>query len=132
MLFRLFLLFVITPVLELALLIQAGQWLGVLPTVAIVIATGAAGASLARMQGLLALRRLQQALAHGAFPGDEIFDGLLILFGGVLLLTPGFVTDLVGFCALVPGSRGVLKEFVKREVHRRLNKGALRVQYDVR
>ena len=119
---RLFLLFTVTPVVELALLIRVGQTLGVLPTVAIVVATGAAGALLARSQGLLALRRLQHALSAATSPGEEIFDGVMILIGGLLLLTPGFLTDLIGFAALLPGTRGVLKETVRRQVRRRIGR----------
>ena len=119
---RLFLVFTVTPVVELALLIRVGQSLGVLPTIAIVVATGAAGALLARSQGLLALRRLLNAVPGGAFPGDEIFDGVLILMGGLLLLTPGFLTDFIGFAALLPGTRGVLKKIVRRQVRRRIGR----------
>ena len=88
----------------------------------IVVATGAAGALLARSQGLLALRRLQHAVSGATFPGDEIFDGVLILMGGLLLLTPGFLTDFIGFAALLPGTRGVLKEIVRRQVRRRVRR----------
>ncbi|MCY3761009.1 MAG: FxsA family protein [Gemmatimonadetes bacterium] len=119
---RLFLLFTVTPVVELALLIRIGQTLGVLPTVAIVVATGAAGALLARSQGLLALRRLQHSVSGATFPGEKIFDGVMILIGGLLLLTPGFLTDLIGFAALLPGTRGVLKEIVRRQVRRRIGR----------
>ena len=119
---RLFFLFTVTPVVELALLIRVGQSLGILPTIAIVVATGAAGALLARSQGMLALRRLLNAVPGGAFPGEEIFDGVLILMGGLLLLTPGFLTDFIGFAALLPGTRGVLKEIVRRQVRRRIGR----------
>ena len=119
---RLFFLFTVTPVVELALLIRVGQSLGILPTIAIVVATGAAGALLARSQGLLALRRLLNAVPGGAFPGEEIFDGVLILMGGLLLLTPGFLTDFIGFAALLPGTRGLLKEIVRRQVRRRIGR----------
>ena len=131
MLFRLFLLFALLPVIELALLVQIGSRIGVTPTVALVLATGAAGAFLARAQGTRALWRLQEALRAGSFPGDEIFDGALILGGGLLLLTPGFLTDVVGFAALVPGTRRLLKEFLKRMVGRRLRPGEVRGSFTV-
>ena len=120
MFIRLLLLFTVVPVIELALLIQVGDSVGVLPTVSIVLATGVAGAWLARSQGLLALRRLQTELARGGLPAEEIFDGFIVLAGGLLLLTPGFMTDLIGLAALVPGSRHLIKLFIKREVRRRL------------
>lgn len=135
MLIRLLLLFTIVPVIELALLIQVGDLFGVLPTVAIVLTTGFAGAWLARTQGILALRRLQRELATASFPAEEIFDGAIILAGGLLLLTPGFMTDLLGLAALVPGSRHLIKLFLKREVRRRisgLGSGPVSVQYEVR
>ena len=135
MLIRLLLLFTIVPVIELALLIQVGDLFGVLPTVAIVLATGFAGAWLARTQGILALRRLQRELATASFPAEEIFDGAIILAGGLLLLTPGFMTDLLGLAALVPGSRHLIKLFLKREVRRRISRrgsGPVSVQYEVR
>ncbi len=119
---KLLLLFTVVPVIELALLIQAGDSFGVLPTVGIVLATGFSGAWLARSQGMLALRRLQRELATAAFPAEEIFDGFIILVGGILLLTPGFMTDIVGLAALVPGSRYLIKLFLKREVRRRLGR----------
>ena len=87
MLFKLFLLFALVPVIELALLVEVGGRIGVAPTIAVVLATGAAGAWLARAQGLRALQRLQEAVRSAQFPGEEIFDGVLILAGGLLLLT---------------------------------------------
>ncbi len=131
MFLRLFLIFTVTPVLELALLIQIGQLLGTIPTIVAVLTTGAAGAALARNQGLTALRRLQRSVAEANFPGDEIFDGFLILVGGLLLLTPGFLTDLVGFAALLPGTRGLLKIIIKREVRLRFDSRTRNVRYNI-
>ena len=115
------------PVIELALLVQIGSQIGVTPTIAIVLATGAAGAWLARSQGLRALLRLQEAIRSAYFPGDEIFDGVLILAGGLLLLTPGFLTDLFGFSVLIPGSRHLIKAALKGAVQRRMRSGSLQV-----
>lgn len=120
MLLRLFLLFTLIPVVELALLVEIGSRIGVAPTIAVVLTTGAAGAWLARTQGLRALQRLQEAIGRAQFPGEEIFDGVLILGGGLLLLTPGFLTDVMGLCALVPGTRHLLKALVKRQVRGRV------------
>jgi UPF0716 protein FxsA len=134
MLLKLFLLFTLIPVVELALLVEVGGHIGVAPTIAIVLATGAVGAWLARAQGLQALQRLQQALLAAQFPGDEIFDGVIILAGGLLLLTPGFLTDILGFCALIPGTRHLLKTLVKRQVRGRMpdkHDGAVHVHYSV-
>ncbi|MFP6644201.1 MAG: FxsA family protein [Candidatus Latescibacterota bacterium] len=134
MLFRLFLLFTLIPVIELALLVEVGGRIGVAPTIAVVLGTGAAGAWLARSQGLRALQRLQEAVRTAQFPGEEIFDGILILAGGLLLLTPGFLTDILGFCALVPGSRYLLKALVKSRVRGRMQNprdGAVHAHYSV-
>lgn len=134
MLMRLFLLFTLIPVIELALLVKVGSRIGVAPTIAVVLITGALGAWLARSQGLQALQRLQQALGAAQFPGEQIFDGVLILAGGLLLLTPGFLTDIVGLCALVPGTRHLLKRLVKHQVRRRMQPtggSAVHVHYSV-
>ena len=134
MLFRLFLLFTLIPVIELALLVEVGGRIGVAPTIAVVLGPGAAGAWLARSQGLRALQRLQEAVRTAQFPGEEIFDGILILAGGLLLLTPGFLTDILGFCALVPGSRYLLKALVKSRVRGRMQNprdGAVHAHYSV-
>ena len=131
MFFLLLLIFILVPVIELALLIQVGQYLGVLPTVILVVGTGAAGAALARSQGIRAFRRLQQTLTSGTFPGDEIFDGVLILAGGLLLLTPGLITDFIGFAALIPVTRHLFKAYIKRAVRQRLRSDAVHVDYEI-
>ena len=106
---RLLLLFTLVPIVELAVLIEIGQHLGMLPTVALVLATGALGAALARREGIQAFHRLRDSIGQGSFPGEAILDGVLILGGGLLLLTPGILTDLLGFAALVPSTRYFIK-----------------------
>jgi UPF0716 protein FxsA len=127
LLLKLFLMFTLIPVIELALLVKVGSRIGVTLTIAVVLLTGASGAWLARTQGLRALVRLQEALRAVQFPGDEIFDGVLILGGGLLLLTPGFLTDLLGLSVLIPGSRHLIKAALKGTVRRRMNSDDLRV-----
>lgn len=102
---RLLLLFTTVPLVELALLLWIGARIGVGPTIALILVTGVAGASLARLQGLATWRRFQAALAAGRLPGAELLEGLLILVAGALLLTPGVLTDAVGFLLLVPPAR---------------------------
>ena len=119
--------FTLIPVIELALLVKVGSRIGVNLTIAVVLLTGASGAWLARTQGLRVLVRLQEALRAAQFPGDEIFDGVLILGGGLLLLTPGFLTDLLGLSVLIPGSRHLIKAALKGTVRRRMNSDDLRV-----
>ncbi len=108
MLIWLFLLFTIVPVIEIALLIKLGGWLGVLPTVAMVVGTGALGAWLARQQGLKALRAVQSEMASGRMPADALLEGILVLLGAVLLITPGVLTDLMGLALLIPPIRRVV------------------------
>ncbi|NKB71274.1 MAG: hypothetical protein GKR89_29730 [Candidatus Latescibacteria bacterium] len=131
MFIRLLLLFALVPLVELALLVEVGQHMGTWPTVGLVLATGAAGAALARTQGLGVWRRLRQSMGAGAFPGDELFDGVLIAGGGLLLMTPGLITDLLGFVALVPWTRSLLKNYLKGLVRRQLENGAVRAHYRV-
>lgn len=126
---RLALLFVIVPLLELVLLIQVGQWVGLWPTLALVAATGIAGASLARHEGLKALWRFQGELARGDLPGQAVLDGVCILLGGALLLTPGLITDAVGFSLLLPLTRRAVQRRIRRRLERQLAvDGTVRVE----
>lgn len=102
-------LFIILPIAELYLIIQVGQEIGVLPTIAILIADALLGAFLLRQQGRSAWRRFNLALAEKRFPGKEVADGLMITFGGALLLTPGFITDIFGLALLLPPTRAVIQ-----------------------
>ena len=102
---RLFLLLVAVPIIEIALFIEVGGWLGTWPTIGIVILTALIGSMLLRRQGLKALGDVQGRLRSGDDPGELLADGAMILVAGVLLLTPGFFTDAVGFLLLVPGIR---------------------------
>lgn len=123
MLLRLFLLFVAVPILELALLIWIGQVIGVLPTVGLVLLTGAVGALLARSQGTSVLRRIQQEMAVGRAPVGALVDGLLVLVGGVLLLTPGVLSDMAGIALLLPASREPVKRWLGRKLQRMVESG---------
>jgi UPF0716 protein FxsA len=105
MFIRLLFLLIILPILEIYVLIESGRIIGIAPTVTLIILTGVAGSWLMRHQGTELLRRIQEELAAGRVPTGALLDGALILVGGVLLLTPGFCTDLTGFTMLVPGTR---------------------------
>lgn len=124
---RLFVLFVLVPVLELALLIQMGRVVGLLPTVALVLLTGVLGASLARREGVRVFFRFQSEIATGRLPGQALFDGLCVLVGGALLLTPGVLTDLVGFALLLPRSRRWIQSRLRRSLERGIRDGTVRV-----
>jgi UPF0716 protein FxsA len=104
----LLLLFLLVPMLEIYLLIVVGGIIGALPTVMLVVLTAVIGAALARHQGLATLQRLQAAMARGEAPAIEILEGVLLLVGALLLLTPGFFTDALGFACLLPPSRRLL------------------------
>ena len=108
----LFLLLVAVPIIEIALFIQVGGWIGLWPTIAVVILTAMAGTVLLRAQGLAMLGELQRKLNHGGNPAPELAHGALILVSGVLLLTPGFFTDGVGFALLVPPVRAAVIRFL--------------------
>ncbi len=101
----LLLLFLVVPLAEIYLLIQAGGAIGALNTVALVVLTAVVGAWLLRLQGLATLRRVQQSLEHGELPETALIEGAMLLLAGALLLTPGFLTDLFGFLLLIPGTR---------------------------
>ena len=102
--------FVAVPLLELAILLQIGQWIGLPSTIALVVTTGVAGAALARRQGIRAFLAVQRELASGRLPGRSLLDGLAILVGGALLLTPGVLTDVIGIEKTSRGS-GPLRLF---------------------
>jgi UPF0716 protein FxsA len=123
MLVRLFILFAVVPVIEIYLIIKAGQMIGPLPTVLLLLAISLAGAWLVRSQGFMILRRIQSELAGGRLPAAELLDGAMVLVGGVLLLTPGFFTDFLGLFFLIPFSRTVIKRIVRLWLQRRLDRG---------
>jgi UPF0716 protein FxsA len=120
---RLLLLFILVPAVELILLINIGKVIGVLLTIAVIVVTGALGATLARWQGLGVLRDVQNELARGGLPASALVDGVLILIAAALLMTPGFLTDLVGFLCLVPGFRSVLKGAAWKRLERSVKQG---------
>ncbi|MFO6465145.1 FxsA family protein [Jannaschia sp. KMU-145] len=112
----LFALFVAVPILEIALFIQVGGWLGLWPTLAIVIATAALGTYLVRRQGLAELARIQGSLSNLSDPTRPLAHGAMILASGLLLLTPGFFTDALGFALLVPGVRDAIMGYVRKRI----------------
>ncbi|MFH1764823.1 MAG: FxsA family protein [Gemmatimonadota bacterium] len=125
----LFLLFVGVPLLEIFVLVQVGQWMGVWPTIGLVMLTGFAGAALARFEGLRTLWKVKGELARGRLPGSALLDGFAILLGGILLLTPGILTDVVGFCFLLPPTRSLLVGRIRKSLERRLKSGAIRITH---
>jgi UPF0716 protein FxsA len=113
-------LFIVVPIAELAIIIQVGEAIGVLPTIALLIVDSVLGSMLMRSQGRRAWLRFNEALRAGRPPAREVLDGALILFGGALLLTPGFISDLFGAALLLPPSRAVIRRIAGRRLLQRM------------
>jgi len=127
MLGRLLLLFLLTPFVELALLIQVDRLIGFWPTMGIIIATGFAGSYLARREGLSVWQRFNQRLAEGGLPGRELVDGVIILVAGALLITPGVLTDVLGFVGLIPLTRAPIRRLLIKRLKRKMEDGTVRM-----
>lgn len=118
----LFLAFLVVPFLELFVILRVGGALGVLNTIGLLIVVSAVGAWLVKREGLAALRRAQGRIKSGGVPTKELIDGVLILFAGALLLTPGFLTDAVGVLLLLPPVRAALRASTTRQLRRRVSR----------
>jgi UPF0716 protein FxsA len=114
--FLLILLFIVVPIVEIYVIIQVGQAIGPLWTVALLILDSILGSMLLRSQGRSTWRRFQEALADGRAPAREVLDGALVIFGGAFLLTPGFVTDIFGLLLLLPPTRAVIRNILVRRL----------------
>lgn len=123
----LLLLFVVVPLAELYLLLAIGQWIGFWPTIGLTLVTAIAGSALAKREGLRVWFAWREALARAAPPEQGVVDGVLVLLGGALLITPGVMTDAVGFALLIPWSRHKIADRIRAEIDRRLESGAVRV-----
>lgn len=115
---RLLLLFTVVPFVELALLVWLGGRIGFWPTVGLIAATAVLGSYLAHREGLSVLARFRERMGTGEMPGSELTDGLIIIVSGALLLTPGVLTDVVGFVGLLPPSRAVIRRALTRRFQR--------------
>ncbi|PLS02708.1 membrane protein FxsA [Neobacillus cucumis] len=117
----LFLLLIIIPAADIGFLLLSGKTIGVWPTILLIILTGIIGAYLAKREGLQTIRKVQEQLSRGQLPGDAVLDGVCILLGAAFLLTPGFMTDIVGFLMLFPPTRKLFKVlimyFFKKKIH---------------
>lgn len=119
--------FTVIPLIELYLLLALSRVMGVFPTVLLVLLTGVIGASLARAEGLRVLRGFQQAVAAGRVPEDGVVSAVLVLVGGVLLVTPGVLTDACGLLLLIPATRRALSRWVSRRVEAGIANGRIHV-----
>ena len=118
----LFFIFVAIPIIEIALFIQIGGWLGLFPTLLIIIITAALGTYLLRSQAIATFGNIRQSLGTLQNPTEPLADGAMILFAGALLLTPGFFTDFIGFLLLTPWFRGHLFQYLKNQIQRQNRK----------
>lgn len=124
---RLFLLFTVVPLVELYLLIAVGRVLGPVATIGLVVVTGAVGAWFARLEGARVIRRWQEAMAQQQIPKDGVIDGFLIFIGGLMLITPGILTDIAGLSMVMPPTRRVIAGFVRRWFERQIATGRVQV-----
>ena len=118
-------LFIVVPLLDIVVLLEVAERIGFLQTVGIVILTGVVGGFLARVQGLMTLRKLQARMATGETPSKELADGALIFAGGVLLLTPGLITDSLGFLLLIPVTRPLIRKVVVGHLRKKAESGTV-------
>ena len=119
-------LFVVTPLVELAILIYLGTLIGTPYTILIVVITGLLGAFLARRQGLATLSRIRSSVERGILPSGDLFQAVLILIGGLLLITPGLITDLAGFAMLIPQTRNIVTKWLRNLIQRQIERGDVR------
>ena len=123
MFLRLFLLFTCIPLVELFLLLKIGSIVGALNTILLVIITGVLGAYLAQQEGLRTLERIRTLMAQGEMPGESLIDALLILVAGFVLITPGILTDLLGFLMLIPATRAPIRRWIRGQLERKFKAG---------
>ncbi|UCH94347.1 MAG: membrane protein FxsA [Candidatus Aminicenantes bacterium] len=123
MFIKLLMLFTIVPVVELFLLIKVGQHIGTMNTIALIVLTGIIGASFAKSQGAKIIYQIRSTVNQGQLPGRELLQGAMILAGGILLITPGFITDLVGFSLLFPLTRQFYTDMALTYIKRKFQTG---------
>ena len=126
MLAKLFLLFILLPLVELFLLIEIGRRIGTLSTLTIIVCTGIFGAFLARRQGIGVLREMRTELANGRLPASQLADGVIILLSAAMLITPGVLSDAFGFLCLIPSSRKIIKKMIWHWLERAFHDGRIR------
>ena len=126
---RLFLIFIVVPLIEILLLIEIGSRIGALNTILVIILTGILGASMMRHQGFAILRNIQIDLSQGRMPTEQLINGALVLVGGIVLLTPGFFTDAVGFLLLLPPTRRFIRERIESFIRRKIESGDINISF---
>ncbi len=129
MLVKLLLLFTIVPLIEIWVLIELGSFIGSLPTILIIAVTGFIGVFIAKSQGIQVIKRFRERLNYGELPTKELFNAASVLVGGAFLLTPGLLTDIVGFSFLIPFTRLAIKDFAYRKINKMIKEGRIKVYY---
>ncbi|ASS92138.1 MAG: membrane protein FxsA [Bacillaceae bacterium] len=119
--------FIVAPACEIGVLLLSGKTIGVLPTVLLIILTGFVGAYLAKKQGMQAVRNLQMEIQYGRIPSNAILDAMAILVGGIMLLTPGFISDIVGLFLLFPITRNWIKPFLIQFIKKWIDKHTIHI-----
>ncbi|WHY86604.1 FxsA family protein [Neobacillus novalis] len=123
----LFILIIAIPAAEIGLLLFAGKTIGVWPTLLLIMLTSVIGAYLAKREGLQTIRKAQEQLRFGQMPGEAVLDGICILAGGILLLLPGFITDISGFLMLFPPTRRVFKFLMINSLRKKIQRGNIKI-----
>jgi len=123
----LIILIITIPAAEIGLLLFSGKTIGVWPTLLLILLTGVIGAYLAKREGLQTIRKAQAQLRNGKIPGEAVLDGICILIGGVLLLTPGFITDISGFFMLFPPTRRLFKFLMINSLRKKIQRGNIKI-----
>ncbi|HEX9879198.1 MAG TPA: FxsA family protein [Candidatus Binatia bacterium] len=129
MIAKLFLLFTLVPLVELYILLRIGSYLGALNTILLIVITGVLGALLARLEGIRTMQQIAQNLSQGLTPAEELIDAVLIFIAGLLLLTPGVLTDVAGLLLLFPPSRTLFKRWLRKKFDRMAASGNFQVHY---
>ncbi len=124
---RLVLIFIVVPLIEILLLIEIGSRIGAFNTILVIVLTAILGASMMRQQGFTIMRNIQRDLSQGRMPTGELINGALVLVGGIVLLTPGFFTDAVGFILLIPATRGFIRKKIQLLIRRKIESGDIHI-----
>lgn len=125
MLFKLMLLFTVVPIIELMLLFRLSRYIGFQYTIIIVLVTGVVGAFLAKREGKGIIKRIKVEISDGRVPGDELINGLCVIVGGAMLLTPGIITDAAGFILVISPTRKILITAIKRKIKNMIQDGTV-------
>lgn len=128
MLLRLLLMFTIIPLVELFILIKLSSMFGLLSTIFVVIGTGAVGAYQTKKQGLAVMHKIREEMKYGRFPKDQLIEGFLLLVAGIVLITPGLLTDMAGLILLFPITRSRIKDFVKKKTQQFQKKSTMHIE----